>query len=244
MIKFFRRFRQKLLTENKFSKYLIYAIGEIILVVIGILIALQINNWNENRKAKRVEKITLTQLLEDFNTNKMAIKGYLEEYTRTQKIIDIILRNTGPDAQIPSPETFDTITGFGLRKAQLLYTKPNTTASLNLDHISNNQLKQLISTFSLVYENFESTEAIIEKLTLEQRKIHQKYIPLIGSEPKYKQKMFFPDTMGLLRDPQLQNVTVDKYWNINAAKYSLSYIEKHNDSIITLINMELAKLPE
>ncbi|MGX1927929.1 DUF6090 family protein [Flagellimonas sp. 2504JD4-2] len=51
MIKFFRKIRQKLLIENRFSKYLVYAIGEIILVVIGILIALQINNWNEERKA-------------------------------------------------------------------------------------------------------------------------------------------------------------------------------------------------
>ena len=50
MIKFFRKIRQNLLSENKFSKYLIYAIGEIILVVIGILIALQINNWNESEK--------------------------------------------------------------------------------------------------------------------------------------------------------------------------------------------------
>ena len=47
MIKFFRRIRQRLVVENKFSKYFLYAIGEIILVVIGILIALQINNWNE-----------------------------------------------------------------------------------------------------------------------------------------------------------------------------------------------------
>jgi hypothetical protein len=50
MIKFFRKIRQKLLAESKFSKYLIYAIGEIVLVVVGILIALQINNWNENNK--------------------------------------------------------------------------------------------------------------------------------------------------------------------------------------------------
>lgn len=50
MIKIFRKIRQKLLTENKFSKYLIYAIGEIVLVVIGILIALYINNKNEERK--------------------------------------------------------------------------------------------------------------------------------------------------------------------------------------------------
>ena len=53
MIKFFRKNRQKILTENKFEKYLTYAIGEIVLVVIGILIALQLNNWNENRKEDR-----------------------------------------------------------------------------------------------------------------------------------------------------------------------------------------------
>jgi len=50
MIKFFRKIRQKLLSENKFSKYLLYAIGEIILVVIGILIALYINNLNTEKQ--------------------------------------------------------------------------------------------------------------------------------------------------------------------------------------------------
>ncbi|RMA56290.1 DUF6090 family protein [Ulvibacter antarcticus] len=54
MIKFFRKIRQNMLTENKFSKYLIYAIGEIILVVIGILIALSINNWHQEKQQKKV----------------------------------------------------------------------------------------------------------------------------------------------------------------------------------------------
>ena len=57
MINFFRRIRQTLLTQNKMSQYLLYAIGEIILVVIGILIALYINNANEKRINK--EKITI-----------------------------------------------------------------------------------------------------------------------------------------------------------------------------------------
>ena len=69
MIKFFRKIRQKLLSENKFSKYLIYAIGEIVLVVIGILIALQINNWNEESKNRTDENILLKQLHTDFNNN-------------------------------------------------------------------------------------------------------------------------------------------------------------------------------
>ena len=76
MIKFFRRIRKSLLSENppertrsvrasKFSKYLLYALGEIILVVIGILIALQINNWNEDRKATEREHELLLQLNEE-----------------------------------------------------------------------------------------------------------------------------------------------------------------------------------
>jgi hypothetical protein len=62
MIKFFRRIRQRLLTENKFSKYLIYAIGEIVLVVIGILIALSINNWTEEKKSIKRTNLKLTQV--------------------------------------------------------------------------------------------------------------------------------------------------------------------------------------
>ena len=68
MITFFRRFRQRLLSENKFSKYLLYAIGEIILVVIGILIALQINNANEDRKARLQEIKYLKNLQVDILT--------------------------------------------------------------------------------------------------------------------------------------------------------------------------------
>ena len=69
MIKFFRKIRLKLLEQNKVSKYFKYAIGEILLVMIGILLALQVNNWNENRKERLQEIILLEQLLSDFNSN-------------------------------------------------------------------------------------------------------------------------------------------------------------------------------
>ena len=65
MIKFFRKIRQNLLAENKLGKYLTYAIGEIVLVVIGILIALTINNGNEERKATKRERL----LLKEFKTS-------------------------------------------------------------------------------------------------------------------------------------------------------------------------------
>ena len=60
MIRFFRKIRFKLMSENKTGKYFKYAIGEIILVMVGILLALQVNNWNENRK-KRLEEITILE---------------------------------------------------------------------------------------------------------------------------------------------------------------------------------------
>lgn len=69
MIKFFRTIRQKLLSENNFTKYLFYAIGEIILVVIGILIALSINNWNENTKNKRLENNYLNRILKELEND-------------------------------------------------------------------------------------------------------------------------------------------------------------------------------
>ena len=62
MIKFFRKIRQKLLSENNFGKYLLYALGEILLVVIGILIALQVNNWNESKKISRQEIVLIEKV--------------------------------------------------------------------------------------------------------------------------------------------------------------------------------------
>ena len=69
MTKLFRHIRQSLVNENKMGKYFKYAIGEIILVVIGILIALQINNWNEIQKEKVREQQLLRSLREEFKQN-------------------------------------------------------------------------------------------------------------------------------------------------------------------------------
>lgn len=71
MIKFFRRIRQRLLSEKKITKYLIYAAGEIFLVVIGILIALQINNWNNHRIEGKKELAYLKRLQEDIQSDRV-----------------------------------------------------------------------------------------------------------------------------------------------------------------------------
>ncbi len=75
MIKFFRKTRQSLLIQNKFSKYLLYAIGEIILVVIGILIALQLNNYSEHKKERKKEIGLLSNLSNEIGLDILQIEN-------------------------------------------------------------------------------------------------------------------------------------------------------------------------
>ncbi|WP_318312424.1 DUF6090 family protein [Flagellimonas crocea] len=84
MLTFFRRIREQLISGNKISKYLLYAFGEIILVVIGILIALQINNWNEGRKNADLEQDYLISISADlenliFNTQRIYVDQFDEK---------------------------------------------------------------------------------------------------------------------------------------------------------------------
>lgn len=69
MLKFFHTIRKQLIEQSKVRNYFLYAIGEILLVVIGILIALQVNNWNEVRKTSVLEQQLLSSLLQEFETN-------------------------------------------------------------------------------------------------------------------------------------------------------------------------------
>jgi hypothetical protein len=104
MIKFFRKIRQKLLSENKFSKYLLYAVGEIVLVVIGILIALQINNANERSKSSDMvdlyKKNIISELqadIEEINrldslikVRKKSIQDYVDYYEQDELDIELL----------------------------------------------------------------------------------------------------------------------------------------------------------
>ena len=84
MIVFFKKIRRRLLIENKLSKYLIYALGEILLVVLGILIALSINNWNERQKIELLE----LEFLQRIHTDLMADASYFnKEILECKKVI-------------------------------------------------------------------------------------------------------------------------------------------------------------
>ena len=91
MIKFFRKIRQNLLMESKTSKYFKYAIGEIVLVVIGILIALQINTWNENQKKNRIKQTYIKNLVTDFTNDTIQLNENLRINFEYKQNIDSAL---------------------------------------------------------------------------------------------------------------------------------------------------------
>lgn len=93
MIKFFRKIRQNLLIENKTGKYFKYAIGEIVLVVIGILIALQLNNWNEIRKSRLEGLALLENLIVDLESDLAYFESLKQEYNGWLDQIDQVLDN-------------------------------------------------------------------------------------------------------------------------------------------------------
>ena len=91
MIKFFRKIRQRLLAENKFSKYLLYAIGEIVLVVIGILIALNINNRNINRIERTAEQDYIHRLTKELSIEIEYYKKVKDQFISKEKSLNRIV---------------------------------------------------------------------------------------------------------------------------------------------------------
>ena len=163
MIKFFRKIRQRLLSENKFSKYLIYAIGEIILVVIGILIALQINNQNEFRKDRGKEQIFLNKLKSNLDTDKVTYHSIIKKHDEFGKSIDTLTKILQNKISV-NPEIFNKNVGAVYEMSQFTVTKTafdNLLGSGNLDIISNDSLAEKIL---LYYREVEKLDKGIDNV--------------------------------------------------------------------------------
>ncbi len=150
MIKFFRHIRKSLLMENKTGKYFKYAIGEIILVVIGILIALSINNWNENRKAKILEKNYYCLLLDDLKQDKQQVEVLK---TLVQERIDYSNRMISVIQQNQSDATeFGTNLRYAIRLATKSFQPNDATyqdikSSGNLNIIKGKSITKALNTY-------------------------------------------------------------------------------------------------
>ena len=102
MFSFLRRTRKKLLMKNDSRKYIGYAVGEIVLVVIGILIALGIDGWNEDRKERMLEQEILVQIRENLNKDRKALSGIIANANRavyaSEKVIELYEKNQTSDS--------------------------------------------------------------------------------------------------------------------------------------------------
>ena len=85
MLRFFHQLRQRLLTDNKFRKYLLYAVGEVFLVMVGILLALQVNNWNEDNKERKLEVKYLKGLRADLEKDLKSL-AFMRTYRQTASV--------------------------------------------------------------------------------------------------------------------------------------------------------------
>jgi hypothetical protein len=146
MINFFRNIRKKLAAENKVASYLRYAIGEIVLVVIGILIALQINNWNENRKERLVEIKYLKNLKHDLRNDSIDLDYYknirLGQANAAHELIKLAKSKNGND--ISKLDSLYTTVALWWEFVPNNNTFEELRSSGNLQLIKNDSIKYLL----------------------------------------------------------------------------------------------------
>ena len=158
MLKAFRKIRQKLLSSNKASKYLLYAFGEIILVVIGILIAIQINNWNEWRKERLSEMVVLEDLKDNIIRNNQLIEKSLQKLDEINQ--STIIVKSAVENKIEYSDTLNFHFSHSIRHGgfMLRLNKDGYESYKNVGFsiIQNEGLKdQILSLFEVTYSNYD-----------------------------------------------------------------------------------------
>ena len=163
MIKFFRNIRKKLASENKAAAYSRYAIGEIVLVVIGILIAVQISNWNEKRKDSYKETAILTDIHEEFIKNKLqldsVVKTHEDAFINCRKIIQLF-----PITSKPQPPVLDSLSYYLFWSYGGVTFNPSQssidalTSTSSFDIISNQNLRTLLISWNDLVKDYQEEE--------------------------------------------------------------------------------------
>lgn len=167
MLFFLRQVRRKLMNENKFTTYLLYAIGEIILVVVGILIAVQIDEWNKDQEAKATAKSFLINLDAELGRNKVILEEIIQDNSSVilagRRILNIIGFDT---IQYDETEMSGLVTAAF---APIIIFQPNETVlselttSGNIKNLENPKLKSSLSTFSSHLDVVRFQESIVQQ---------------------------------------------------------------------------------
>jgi hypothetical protein len=180
MIPFFRRIRKNLADDNKPLQYMRYAVGEIVLVVIGILMALQINNWNEERKAILDEKNNLISVYHDLN-NDIGKIAFCKDRLSSEYAIAVEVMEALEHIDSVSIDSAWVVAHLGWDLSQVIPVERdhNTWDELKVrgteSHIINDSLKARIDKF---YERFDRQ---IERFNQLPKKVRQDLRELTGS---------------------------------------------------------------
>ena len=170
MIKFFRQIRQRLLSENRFTKYLIYAVGEIILVVIGILIALQINNRNQERQDQEKVTAILSDVRDEIQLNIRETVNLIEFYREKDSIVAIVLsKGSNPipfNRSMINPNSANMLWALPTISEQVYFTdKAFTNLANNTDILP----EAYDGVFTKLYELYSRNQSAVQSLNEEMR---------------------------------------------------------------------------
>ena len=161
MIKFFRQFRRTLINSNRFTRYLVYAIGEIILVVIGILIALQINNWNQHRQDRKQESQILLQLLNEYHRNLDQINSKIDVRDDIVQSAFSLLEYRNQEVSEINPDTFN------IHMSRII-TRPTFDPELGVTHELSNSGKLYLLTNEELRGNLTGFTSFLSELREEE----------------------------------------------------------------------------
>ena len=255
MIKFFRHIRRSLINSNQMGKYFKYAIGEILLVVIGILIALQINNWNENKKQRNQELHYLKNIQTDVQMNIAHIDAYIATRNDAAAAASKILEHY-EGKPILDYEAFasEAISIYTWRKFfQINNTFQELMNSGNLALIANDSIKNTLLNMETLYKVMKDEESHFrydsEKL------LYDPYFERVDTNPIVK-NFTYNVTNGqagekvelnashfenMLNDVRQKNGFVMAVYELNTMNGQLAQMKELCQELIRLIDQELEK---
>jgi hypothetical protein len=156
MIKLFRIIRYDLVKKNKLGKFLSYAVGEIILVVIGILIAININNWNEERKRKEQEHKIILSLKSEFLESKELLLSTMKVQKKVLERSDTLLQIYEGEMSLPTNDSIKMLVKDGAlawQREELVTGSYNVLInSGNSELVKNDELMRMLAEFYSVYQ--------------------------------------------------------------------------------------------
>lgn len=241
MIKLFRKIRQDLLTENKFSKYLVYAIGEIILVVVGILIALQINNWNEVKKDRAYEIKMLSEIKKGLMGDQINLQEQIQAYKELKKTANQFTSLT-QNMVIYHDSMQTELWKLNIGRYYQFNTGPyEALKSSGIDRVSNDSIRNhLINFFDfelILFENQIDHATRRYRSNVEQL-LSLRKIPYIDGNNNWIVNRIPSD---ILQNPEFIWLLADINWRATSAKNTIEKFTPKIDALLNQINDEIDK---